>query len=83
MSSKWTKDERFIISAYEAASKSGDLKAELNRYEVGQLCGLSPKAVDAISKQLMQSNFIKLRGKSEMILTANGEALAIRLLGEK
>lgn len=82
MSSKWTKDERFIVSAYETAIKTGDVYAILNRYDVGQLCGITAKGVEAISKLLMQCNFIKLHGKTEMSLTKNGENLALRLLDE-
>jgi hypothetical protein len=83
MNAKWTKDEHFIVSAYEAASKTGDLHAVLNRYDVGQLCGISPKGVDAIGKLLMQCNFIKFHGKTEMSLTKNGKELALRLLEER
>lgn len=83
MSSKWTKDEHFVVTAYEMANKLGDLHALLNRYEVGQHCGIAAKGVEAISKLLMQCNFIKLHGKTEMTLTKNGEALALRLIEEK
>lgn len=78
-----TKDESFIVHAYEAAKKMDDIHMELDRYEIGRQCGLSPKAVDAICKLLHQSNFIRKVGSSAFFLTTNGEALALRLLGEK
>lgn len=82
MSARWTKDERFIVCAYEAVQKSGDIDILLDRYEIGQLSGLTLKGVDAVAKQLHQANFIKLIGKTEMQLTKHGERLALRLLQE-
>lgn len=82
MSARWTKDERFIVCAYEAVQKMGDEDAILDRYEVGQASGLTAKGVDAVAKLLMQANFIKLIGKTEMRLTKHGESLALRLLQE-
>jgi hypothetical protein len=77
-----TKDERFVMCAYEAALKSGDLDTVLDRYEIGRRAGLSPKGVNAICNLLAQANFIKKLSDSEFRLTSNGEALAKRLLGE-
>lgn len=77
-----TPDERFLVSVYEMANKSGDLQTPLNRYEVGQQIGLHPKGIDAICKLLVQANFIKKSGEFEIILTKNGENLALRLLSE-
>jgi Mn-dependent DtxR family transcriptional regulator len=77
-----TKDEQFIIAAYEAAVKIGEPDSILNRYEIGRLVGISEKAVDAICKQLTRANFIKRDGDAEIHLTNNGKDLAMRLLGE-
>lgn len=77
-----TKDEQFIVIAYEEASKTGDPFHVLNRYEIGRRCGITAKGVDAISKLLVRSNFIKHVGDTEMHLTDNGKRLAERLLGE-
>lgn len=77
-----TPDERFIICIYEAASKMADVHAPLNRYEIGHMAGLQPKGVDAICKLLIQANFIKKGDNTNIYLTNNGEALALRLLEE-
>lgn len=80
MSPRWTKDERFVITAYEAAGE--DPHAEQDRYKIGEKCGLSPKAVDTICNLLAQANFIKKTGKTEFHLTDNGVNLALRLRSE-
>lgn len=77
-----TPDERFILSAYEMAMAAGEFDSNLDRYEVGRKVGLHPKAVDAICKLLVQANFIKKSSETEIYLTKNGEALALRLLEE-
>lgn len=83
MNSRWTKDERFIIEAYETVQALNDPEAVLDRYVIGQNCSLSQRAVDTICNLLAQANFIKKIGKTEMRLTKNGEALALRLKNEK
>ena len=82
MSAKWTRDERFIVCAYEATLRAGDLNVILDRYDIGKQSGITEKGVNAIGKQLMQANFIKLVGKTEMKLTSHGENLAKQLLQE-
>lgn len=77
-----TKDEKFILAAYEKGFREGDLYMVQNRYEVGRSCGLAERGVDAICNQLARANFIKKIGDNEMCLTKNGEALALRLLQE-
>jgi hypothetical protein len=77
-----TRDELFIIRAYESAMLLGDLEATLDKYEVGRLAGLTAKGVDAITVLLAQANFIKKLGPKEFHLTKNGETLALRLLSE-
>lgn len=78
-----TKDERFVLHVYDVAIKTGDVHVILDRYAVGQGCGLSPKAVDTICKLLIQANFIKKVSASEIMLTDGGEALVHRLRGEQ
>ena len=77
-----TKDENFILCLYEEAAKTGDIHNPLDRYEVGQVAKLHPKAVDTICKLLLQANFIKKAGEVEIFLTKNGEDLILRLLSE-
>lgn len=78
-----TKDELFIIRAYESALKLEDIEATLDRYEVGRLAGITEKGVNAICTLLAQANFIKKLGPSDFRLTKNGEELALRLISEK
>ncbi|NGX43481.1 MAG: hypothetical protein K940chlam7_01779 [Chlamydiae bacterium] len=74
-----TKDEKFILSAFEAAEQSGDTFAVLDRYEIGNSIGLSPKTVNTICQLLAKANFIKPVGKTEIRLTNNGTDLVNRL----
>lgn len=77
-----TKDEKFMVCLYEAAQKSGDMETEFNRYDIGTLAGLHPKAVDAICKLLVQANFIKKGTETDIFITPHGEKLARMLLIE-
>lgn len=77
-----TKDENYIICLYEAASKTGDIETPLDRYAVGEMAGLNPKGVDATCKLLVQANFIKKAGESDIYLTPHGEKLVKSLLDE-
>lgn len=78
-----TKDELFVLALYAAAKERGDLEGELNKYEVGEKSGVHPKAVDAICKLLVQANFVKKAGETDIYLTPHGIKLAEQLLGEK
>jgi len=78
-----TSDERFVLSLYETAQASENMDDPHDRYAVGQRVGLSPKAVDAICKLLVQANFIKRADGDTIYLTKHGESLALRLLDEK
>lgn len=71
-----TKDERFILCAYETAETIGDLFQPLDRYQIGESVGISAKGVDTICRLLAQANFIKFVGKNEFRLTTNGKELA-------
>jgi predicted transcriptional regulator len=77
-----TKDEKFMISLYEAALSAGDIESPQDKYTVGKNCGLNPKAVDAICKLLTQANFIRKEDEESIYLTPHGRKLAERLLGE-
>lgn len=74
-----TKDENFMVGLYEEAEKTGDLEAVMDRYLIGQTANLSAKAVDTICKLLIQANFIKKAGETDVYLTTNGIKLVERL----
>lgn len=78
-----TKDENFVLWLYRTATEAGDIDLPFNKYVVGAKAGLNPKAVDAITKLLIQANFIKKVGEDDVRITPHGEKLALRLLGEK
>jgi len=67
-----TKDETFMLRLYEEASKHSDIEDPIDRYYIGTLSGLHPKAVDTICNLLAQANFIKKQGKIEISITSNG-----------
>lgn len=71
-----TKDEKFIICAYETAISVGDLYEPLDRYVIGEKVGINRKGIDTICRLLAQANFIKPVGKTEFKLTDNGKVLA-------
>lgn len=77
-----TKDEKFMVCVYETAGKSGDVHNPVNRYEIGNMIGLHPKAVDTICKLLLQANFIKKDVLDDVYLTPHGEKLVLSLLQE-
>lgn len=67
-----TKDEYFMIALYEMAKESGDLETPFDRYAVGDRGGVTPKAVNAIAKLLIQANFIKKSSETDIYLTPHG-----------
>lgn len=67
-----TKDETFMLRLYDEASKLPDIEDPLDRYAIGKLAGLHPKAVDTICTLLCQANFIKKRSATEVSLTPHG-----------
>lgn len=75
-----TKDEMFMIRLYEQASKLDDIEDPLDRYAIGILAGLQPKAVDTICTLLGQANFIKKRSKTEISITPHGVNLVLSLI---
>jgi DNA-binding MarR family transcriptional regulator len=70
-----TKDENFMIALYEMAKESGDFETSFDRYAVGERGGVTPKAVNAISKLLVQANFIKKSAENDIYLTPHGRKL--------
>ena len=77
-----TKDENFIMCLYEEAEKTGDLEAVIDRYQAGNAAHIHPKGVDTICKLLIQANFIKKAGETEVYLTPNGIRLVEKLREE-
>ena len=74
-----TKDEKFVMRAYQRAMEAGDPETTLDRYAIGQELGIHPKGVDTICNLLAQANFIKKEGKVDFHLTENGVQLALKL----
>jgi len=77
-----TKDEKFILCLYQAASEAEEIDTPFDRYEIGVKAGLTHKGSDAVCKLLLQANFIKKSGETLVYMTQHGEKLALRLLEE-
>lgn len=77
-----TKDERYILAVYDVAKSKGDLYIPLNRYEVGDTIGYSPKLVKTLTINLMQANFLKKVDDDIIALTDNGIRLADKVRHE-
>jgi len=75
----YTKDENYMLAIYDAAQATGDPESPVNKYSAGKDAGLNPKAVDAISKLLVQANFIKKSGELDVYLTPHGLKLVNNL----
>lgn len=78
-----TKDEKYIICAYEMAKTKGSLSNPVNRYEVGTTLGMNPKGVDAVCRWLAQANFIKNSEGAGIVLTDLGKKLVENLQDKK
>jgi len=78
-----TKDESFMLKLHQEALKLSDIEDPLDRYQIGALCGLQPKAVDTICTLLAQANFIKKQGKIDVSMTQHGIRLVESLLHER
>ncbi|MEI8365985.1 MAG: hypothetical protein WCF65_06170 [Parachlamydiaceae bacterium] len=74
-----TKDENFIISLCEEAEATGNRESPVDRYRAGVRANLSPKGVNTICKLLIQANFVKKSGETEVYLTPHGIKLVERL----
>lgn len=74
-----TKDENYVLCLAEEAELLGEFDAPIDRYTAGKRAGLHPKAVDTICKLLIQANFIKKAGETEVFLTPHGQKLVERL----
>lgn len=77
-----TKEERFLLCAYQHAQRAGDLELACDRYLIGQEIGLAERGVNNLFNHLAQANFIRKLGPTEFCLTPNGIALAKRLAGQ-
>lgn len=76
---KGTKDVRFIVALYDLAKETGDIYQPINKYEVGKSVGIKERAVNAITKLLVQANFIKKVDEELVSLAQHGEELVKRL----
>lgn len=76
-----TKEEKLLVALYEAALQKGDPDAEVDRFLVGQKIGLHPRGINTICNELAQSNFIRKRGETGAIVTAQGLRLINELKG--
>ena len=74
-----TKDEQFLIKLYEQAGPNG-LK---DRYEIGQMVGLSERAVNAIFNGLAQANFVQKVGDRQAKLLPGGVTLVLSLMEKR
>ena len=77
-----TKDEMFMIRTYEEATRRNEIEGPLDRYLIGKLAGLHPKGVDTICTLLLQANFLKKCGPTDVSLTPHGLKLVQTLLEE-
>lgn len=77
-----TKDEKFIICAYEQAQQRGDLHAPFDRYEIGRLVGINPKGVETICRLLVQANFLRSIDKNFYRFTDHGVKSVENLLDD-
>lgn len=78
-----TKDETFMLRLYEEALKQEDIEDPLDRYAIGVLASLQPKAVDAICNLLAQANFIKKHDKTTISITPHGIKLVESIRSNK
>lgn len=78
--SSFTKEERYIIAAYEQLMLLGDETAELNRYAIGELAGMKERGVNASFKLFWRSNFVRPCDDVNFQMTSHGIALAKKLL---
>ncbi len=74
-----TKEERFLIRLFEAASRKGSYDTPVDRYEIGHASNVHTRVVDSICNQLLKTNFIKKEG-DDIYLTPNGFNLVKSLL---
>lgn len=80
MNQSFTKDERYLVTAYQEFLKQTDSDFEMDRYQVGQKANLSPKGVDTIVLQLIRGNFLRKRSEELVVLTEVGKEVARSLL---
>jgi hypothetical protein len=72
MKKSYTKDEIYLLKFYEMACGFGDETSEVDRYAVGRAVGYNDKAVDSLTRNLLQANFLKKSDGSALYLTLNG-----------
>ncbi len=71
----YTKDELYLLKFYSMALEQGDLCAEIDRYAVGRAVGYNDKSVDALTRMLLQANFLKKGEGDALYFTNHGLSL--------
>jgi hypothetical protein len=82
MKKSYTKDEIYLLKFYEMALALGGETAEVDRYAVGRAVGQNDKAVDSLTRNLLQANFFKKGDGAALYLTPNGLDLIAHLKTE-
>ncbi|MEC7838784.1 MAG: hypothetical protein VX777_01945 [Chlamydiota bacterium] len=77
-----TKDERFLVALYEMAERDGDVFTPINRYTVAKSIGLQERATKTICRTLLQTNFIKKSGDTDIVLTPRGKSFVQDIFDE-
>ncbi len=78
----YTKDELYLLKLYQMAIALGDPLSEIDRYEVGRAIGQNDRGVNAMTRHLLQANFLKKGKGDSLYLTSNGLTL-VQLLSEE
>ncbi len=75
-----TKDELYMLKLFDIANRRGDAQSEVDRFEVGRAIGLQDRAIETITRLLLQANFVK-KGDEEntLYLTDHGLRLVHHL----
>ena len=82
MKKSFTRDEIYLLKFYEMALALGDETAEVDRYAVGRAVGCNDKAVDSLTRNLLQANFFKKGDGAALYLTEGGLRLISHLKSE-
>ncbi len=75
-----TKEERYLLALYEMVKDLEDPEEPVDSYTVGLSVGITIRQVDAITTQLIRTNFIRRSDKHWISLTPNGLDLINSLL---
>jgi predicted transcriptional regulator len=75
-----TKEERFLIKLFEAATRKGSYDTPIDRDTIGLAANLHTRQTQAICNQLLKTNFIKKGELDQIYLTPNGLRLVESLI---